>query len=62
MSLLEKEVNMGNIGVIHEDVCGFGDGLGFQALNEADNEKLENSQSAVKTLHEKSEGEPTKNK
>ncbi len=31
---------MGNIGVIHEDVVGFGDGKGFQVLNEEDKNKV----------------------
>lgn len=32
------------VGVIHEDCAGFGDGFGFNVLNESEKEKFSNQQ------------------
>lgn len=34
----------GEIGIIHEDCAGFGDGLGFNTLNEEEKEKISKQQ------------------
>ena len=49
---------MADIGVIHEDCAGFGDGLGFQTLNEEDHTKMVNSSTQV--INENKDKEPTK--
>ena len=45
------------VGVIHEDCAGFGDGLGFQALNEEDSAKAEVTKSDIKPLNEEKKEE-----
>ena len=47
---------MSNIGVIHEDCVGFGDGTGFEVLSETDQEKVEKYKE-FQPLNEKKETE-----
>ena len=51
---------MSEIGVIHEDCAGFGDGLGFQVLSEEDHTKTLIDDGSRQALNENMEKEPTK--
>ena len=48
---------MSEVGVIHEDCSGFGDGLGFNVLNESEKERV----SKASTQQSNNPQEPTKN-